>query len=187
MKYPAMLSVIMDLGRPEKFWRLFMFFYLNNMTSMFAINAIFYSSYVGLLVFYLGSALANNVKLTRRVAPIAIACAVLVPTEKAGRRIAGDLQKEKIEAHFMTGKDLDLTAKCVKVLTLKSSKGLEFPVVALAGFFGMPWPIRANWTGLFFCFSTRSPAFRHSSPDPYLTRFSTKMQEWGPYSLREQP
>jgi len=68
------------------------------------------------------------------------ACAVLVPTERAGKRIAEELQRQKVDACFMTGKELDLSAKCVKVLTLKSSKGLEFPVVALAGFLDMPWP-----------------------------------------------
>lgn len=41
----------------------------------------------------------------------------------------------------MTGKELDLNARCVKVLTLKSSKGLEFPVVAVAGQLDMPWPV----------------------------------------------
>src|SRR5262249_22691684 len=34
----------------------------------------------------------------------------------------------------MTGKDLDLGRKGIKVVTIKSAKGLEFPVVALAGF-----------------------------------------------------
>jgi superfamily I DNA/RNA helicase len=34
----------------------------------------------------------------------------------------------------MTGRDLDLTAQVVKVVTLKSAKGLEFPSVAVAGF-----------------------------------------------------
>ena len=68
------------------------------------------------------------------------ATAVLVPTEKAGKRIARALQECGLDARFMTGKDLDLSARCVKVLTLKSSKGLEFPVVALAGQLDMPWP-----------------------------------------------
>src|SRR5512145_2241526 len=40
--FGAMIAIAVDLGRPEKFWRLFMFFYLNNMTSMFALNSILY-------------------------------------------------------------------------------------------------------------------------------------------------
>jgi superfamily I DNA/RNA helicase len=34
----------------------------------------------------------------------------------------------------MPGTELDLRKPCVKVITLKSAKGLEFPVVAVAGF-----------------------------------------------------
>ena len=34
----------------------------------------------------------------------------------------------------MTGRELDLGAQSVKVITLKSAKGLEFPSVAIAGF-----------------------------------------------------
>jgi Ni/Fe-hydrogenase subunit HybB-like protein len=49
----AMLFVLVDLGRPEKSWRLFMYFYLNNMTSMFAINSIFYGGYISLMLIYL--------------------------------------------------------------------------------------------------------------------------------------
>ena len=40
----------------------------------------------------------------------------------------------------MTGYDLDLKRSGVKVITLKSSKGLEFPVVALAGFVESNFP-----------------------------------------------
>ena len=74
----AMLCVLADLGRPEKFWRLFMYFYLSNMTSMFAINGIFYAGYIALLLVYLGGALTNNRALTRIVAPVAVLWAVLV-------------------------------------------------------------------------------------------------------------
>jgi molybdopterin-containing oxidoreductase family membrane subunit len=49
----AMIFVLVDLGRPEKFWRLFMLFYMNSMTSMFAINSILYSGYILLMVVYL--------------------------------------------------------------------------------------------------------------------------------------
>ena len=73
----AMLCVLTDLGRIEKMWRLFMFFYLNNMKSMFAINGIFYAGYIVLLLTYLGAALANS-KLTKFIAPVAVLWAVLV-------------------------------------------------------------------------------------------------------------
>ena len=69
------------------------------------------------------------------------ACAVLVPTEKAGRELAGSLTHLGVHAEFMTGKTLDLNAAHVKVITLKSAKGLEFPIVALAGFLGSNYPI----------------------------------------------
>jgi molybdopterin-containing oxidoreductase family membrane subunit len=59
--FGAMLFIALDLGRPEKFWRLFMLFYLNNMKSMFAINAIFYSAYFISAAVYLTS-LMNNMK-----------------------------------------------------------------------------------------------------------------------------
>ena len=49
----AMVFVMVDLGRPEKAWRLFMYFYLNNMSSLFAINSIFYTGYITLMLIYL--------------------------------------------------------------------------------------------------------------------------------------
>jgi superfamily I DNA/RNA helicase/mRNA-degrading endonuclease RelE of RelBE toxin-antitoxin system len=72
------------------------------------------------------------------------ACAVLCPTREAGQSIAADLSKRGLEATFMTGQDLDLARRGIKVLTLKSAKGLEFPVVALAGFVGNQYPIRRS-------------------------------------------
>ncbi|MCU0549315.1 MAG: UvrD-helicase domain-containing protein [Leptolyngbya sp. Prado105] len=68
------------------------------------------------------------------------ACAILVPTEKAGKNIAGQLNYLGIEARFMTSKDLDLNCKGVKILPLKAAKGLEFPIVAIAGFLEAPYP-----------------------------------------------
>ncbi len=62
------------------------------------------------------------------------ACAVLVPTEGIGRSVAGGLVEMGVDALYMPGRDLDLEHKAVKVITLKSAKGLEFPIVALAGF-----------------------------------------------------
>jgi superfamily I DNA/RNA helicase/mRNA-degrading endonuclease RelE of RelBE toxin-antitoxin system len=68
-------------------------------------------------------------------------CAVLCPTDYAGKALATALHKEGIEATYMTGRDLDLSHPGVKIMTLKSSKGLEFPIVALAGFTTSAYPI----------------------------------------------
>lgn len=60
--------------------------------------------------------------------------ALLTPTEKTGQRLATALTNAGVPATFMTGRDLDLGAQAIKVITLKSAKGLEFPFVAAAGF-----------------------------------------------------
>jgi len=67
------------------------------------------------------------------------ACTILCPTEKAGRAIAAELTQRGIEANFMRGAELNLSRPGVKVLTLNSAKGLEFPIVALAGFINSGW------------------------------------------------
>ena len=71
-------------------------------------------------------------------------CAVLCPTERGGRAIAAALESLGIDARFMTGRELDLPAQVVKVITLQSSKGLEFPVVAIAGFLSGSYSSEAN-------------------------------------------
>ncbi len=76
--FGAMISIAVDLGRPEKFWRLFMFFYLNNMSSMFAINGILYGGYFVISLVYLGFILANQLRFTRIMGTIAVGWAVLV-------------------------------------------------------------------------------------------------------------
>ena len=68
------------------------------------------------------------------------ACAVLCPSNAAAQRLALALEDEGLPARFMQPKDLDLGAPVVKTLTLKSAKGLEFPIVALAGFLDGPYP-----------------------------------------------
>lgn len=68
------------------------------------------------------------------------ACAILTPTEISGKRIASQLSYLGLEANFMSSKDLDLNRKGVKIITLKSAKGLEFPIVAIAGFLDSSYP-----------------------------------------------
>ena len=76
--FGCMIFIAVDLGRPEKFWRLFMFFYFNNMSSMFAINGILYGGYFVITLVYLGFILANQQRLTRGMGIVAVFWAVLV-------------------------------------------------------------------------------------------------------------
>jgi len=68
------------------------------------------------------------------------ACAVIVPSETVGTKIASQLSYLGLEAHFMSSKELDLNKQGVKVITLKAAKGLEFPIVAIAGFLDAQYP-----------------------------------------------
>jgi superfamily I DNA/RNA helicase/mRNA-degrading endonuclease RelE of RelBE toxin-antitoxin system len=68
------------------------------------------------------------------------ACAVLCPYNKAASRIAAALSDLGLPAAKIEPEDLDLKQNGVKIITLKSAKGLEFPVVALAGFLDGDYP-----------------------------------------------
>ncbi|MCT7953080.1 AAA family ATPase [Ancylothrix sp. C2] len=68
------------------------------------------------------------------------ACAVLTPTERAGKKLAEQLNYLGLKADFMSSRELDLNRQGVKVLTLKSAKGLEFPITVIAGFLDAPYP-----------------------------------------------
>jgi superfamily I DNA/RNA helicase/mRNA-degrading endonuclease RelE of RelBE toxin-antitoxin system len=60
--------------------------------------------------------------------------AVLVPSKNIGLQIAGQIASAGVAAQFFAGRELDLKADVVKVITIHSAKGLEFPIVVLAGF-----------------------------------------------------
>ena len=76
--FGAMVGIGLDLGRPEKTWRLFMFFMLNNMRSMFALNTILYGGYFAIGLVYLWSIFAARSKMIKTMGMIAIGWAALV-------------------------------------------------------------------------------------------------------------
>jgi Ni/Fe-hydrogenase subunit HybB-like protein len=76
--FGAMIGIALDLGRPEKSWRLFMFFVLNNMRSMFAVNGILYGGYFVIGIVYLGAIFAEKYKFIKRMGMLAIFWAALV-------------------------------------------------------------------------------------------------------------
>ena len=83
-------------------------------------------------------------KASRSLLHTLSSCAVLCPSESAGRALEKALRKQGLDATFMKGVDLNLAQPGIKILTLKSSKGLEFPIVALAGFTPRNYPIIPN-------------------------------------------
>ncbi len=67
-------------------------------------------------------------------------CAVLTPTNEEAQRIAHGLSSAGLSARKVDASNLDLREAGVKVMTLKNAKGLEFPIVALAGFSDRRYP-----------------------------------------------
>lgn len=74
----AMVCILVDLGRLEKFWRLFMYGYLNNMTSVFSLNTIWYGGYILLMLVYLWLAIENKTKLAMIIGTIDVLWAIAV-------------------------------------------------------------------------------------------------------------
>ncbi len=68
------------------------------------------------------------------------AAALLVPTAEIGQALASSLTAAGMAATFYTGRDLDLKADCLKVMTFYSAKGLEFPIVVVGGFYPGTYP-----------------------------------------------
>jgi superfamily I DNA/RNA helicase len=73
------------------------------------------------------------------------AAAVLVPTAEVGTRLASALELSGLPVKYFPGRDLDLSADVVKVITLHSAKGLEFPIVTLCGFEEGTYPIADDY------------------------------------------
>ena len=59
--------------------------------------------------------------------------AILCPTSQLGKDIARQLKNMGIKAKFFASKNIKLDSPYLKVMTLYSAKGLEFPFVALMG------------------------------------------------------
>ncbi|WP_425153621.1 UvrD-helicase domain-containing protein [Candidatus Palauibacter sp.] len=62
--------------------------------------------------------------------------AVLAPHSSDGRRIAEALENRGVPAVFQNSRNFEFDDNTVQVLPLRAAKGLEFPVVAVAGFIG---------------------------------------------------
>ncbi|MBN3525175.1 3'-5' exonuclease [Paenibacillus apiarius] len=72
-------------------------------------------------------------QMSRHLRLKASSAAVLVPSSAIGKDLAMAVSNEGLPCKFMRGTQLDLQSDEVKVLTLASSKGLEFPMVCIAG------------------------------------------------------
>jgi mRNA-degrading endonuclease RelE of RelBE toxin-antitoxin system len=79
------------------------------------------------------------------------AAAVLVPVAAIGQTLAAELQRLGMEARFFVGREIDLKSDVVRVLTLHAAKGLEFPIVVVAGLESQNWPVPEDFddAGLF--------------------------------------
>ena len=66
--------------------------------------------------------------------------AVLVPHTRDGERITVALQSRGVPAVFQNSRNFEFDDNAVQVLPLRAAKGLEFPVVAVAGFIGSAYP-----------------------------------------------
>ena len=59
------------------------------------------------------------------------AAAVLCPTRRLGEEAAAALAQQGLKTEFVEGKSYRLDSPTVKIMTMHSAKGLEFPIVAI--------------------------------------------------------
>lgn len=71
-------------------------------------------------------------QMSRHLRLKASTAAILVPSSSVGIDLAEKLTNAGLPSKYMRGSQLDLQSEEVKVLTLSSSKGLEFPMVCIA-------------------------------------------------------
>lgn len=69
------------------------------------------------------------------------ATAVLVPSAEIGEGMASALSDLGLPSKYFKGRDLDLRQDVVKVMSLFSAKGLEFPIVVVAGLHDGTYPV----------------------------------------------
>jgi mRNA-degrading endonuclease RelE of RelBE toxin-antitoxin system len=73
------------------------------------------------------------------------AAAVLVPTADIGKGMASALSDHGLPSKYFDGRDLDLRQDVVKVISLFSAKGLEFPLVVVTGFYAGTYPVAEDF------------------------------------------
>lgn len=84
---------------------------------------------VDALVEYLEQASRESLE-PLRYAAILVAGDRLSASER-GKELARQLKARGLKANFMSSRNLRLDADCIKIMTMHTSKGLEFPIVAL--------------------------------------------------------
>jgi molybdopterin-containing oxidoreductase family membrane subunit len=114
----ALLSIILDWGRPDRVFVPFLYF---NFLSMFSINGILYSSYIGICFVYLLAMFAEKEKLVNAIALIAVIWAIAVHSGTGA--IFGFVPRELFESpllppSFITAALSSGTAMMIIVLQL---------------------------------------------------------------------
>lgn len=79
-------------------------------------------------------------QMAREVRMSTAAAAILVPSTSVGEQAEAALGTLGLRAKFVRGSQLDLASDEVKIMTLQAAKGLEFPIVVVAGLHSKYFP-----------------------------------------------